>query len=243
MRTNKKRELNEFEQRRIKNEKQPGETSAEIFTTALSGIDRRLHVPVHCGPWLPLDTEAGWRKRWSYSERERRSVLMNWCCQVTCPNWPGLNGFSDPLQLGSWRLCSGYECTNINPLPKFLFLHKRTYRDCSAPFRRLHKQNSRDVSEGMPGSHAHTHACWRCSVLPAGLISARTDGAHDPEPWRLKVGCYSTGELSQNSTLRVSVSLKSEWEWESDVTLMPLYKWLYQEVISWTTGFVLVFWN
>lgn len=46
-----KRELNAFEKRRIMNEaKQPGETSAEIFTTALSGIDRRLHVPVHCGP-------------------------------------------------------------------------------------------------------------------------------------------------------------------------------------------------
>lgn len=75
-----------------------------------------------------------------------------------------MNGFSDPLRLGSWRLCGGYECTNPNTFPKFLFLHKRTYRVCSAPSRRLHKQNSRDLAAQV----THTQACWRCSVVKQG---------------------------------------------------------------------------
>lgn len=36
------------------------ETAAEIFTTSLNLIDRRLLVPVHCGSWLALDSRGGW---------------------------------------------------------------------------------------------------------------------------------------------------------------------------------------
>ncbi len=98
------------------------ETAAEIFTTSLSLTDRRLLVPVNCGSWLVLDSGGGglfWARRWGI-------VLMNWCCRVTCPNWPRMNGFTDPPRLGSevhkhalfflFRL--NHTCS------KFLFLHK-----------------------------------------------------------------------------------------------------------------------
>lgn len=151
------------------NEKQRGETNAEIFTTALSRIDRRLHVPVHYAPCLPL--EACLRKRWSYTERKRRFVLMNWCCQVTCPNWPGnewIQWSAATWQLKVMRWVRVHKPKHFPQIPLFTQTHIPSLFRTVSPSSQTKLQ--RPICPGNTYTSMLEMQCCEagCRVLPAG---------------------------------------------------------------------------
>lgn len=95
---------------------------------------------------------------------------------------------------------------------KFLFLHKRSHTvnlfSAVSPLSQIYLASSGHT-------HAHTLAVQYGvaggSVQPAVLIAVWTDGAHDTEPRRPKVGCYSSGELKH----RIALCAVS-WSWSGE---------------------------